>query len=104
MRSNLQMPVIDDAGDPLGKWESWGDATARSGPSYVSLLSGGLETVAVSELAGVLAGVDRSVLNGHDVVRVIAARQRLVSPVQAELCADVSELCHCPPGGRFVSS
>lgn len=51
------------------------------------------------ELAAVLAAVDRSRVNGHDLVTVVEARARLVAHLQAELLADVAQVAHCPPGG-----
>ncbi len=49
-------------------------------------------------LGFVLDSIDRSGLNGHDVVTLIEARARQVAYLQAELLADVAELAHCPPG------
>ncbi len=45
-------------------------------------------------LAAILSGVDRSKLSGHDVVRVLPARDRLVSHDQAGFYADVAEVAH----------
>jgi signal transduction histidine kinase len=47
-------------------------------------------------LASVLAGIDRNELNGYELVTVIEARARLVAWAQAQLLADVAELCHTP--------
>jgi hypothetical protein len=44
-----------------------------------------------------LASVDRSELNGHDVVHLLRARRRQVSWLEAESLADMVELGHCPP-------
>ena len=41
------------------------------------------------EFAGMLAGVDREGLSGHDRVELLKARSRLVAHVQAELLADM---------------
>ena len=43
-------------------------------------------------LAALLAGVDRSRLSDHDVVRLMVARDRLASHVQAERAADIAEV------------
>jgi hypothetical protein len=51
------------------------------------------------ELAGVLAGLDRRRLNGHDLVVVMAAQARQVAHEQARLLADVYEVSRCGPGG-----
>lgn len=49
-------------------------------------------------LAAILAGIDRSRVNGHDMVTVLQARARQVAHEQAELLADIVEVAHCPPG------
>ncbi|WP_281896881.1 DUF222 domain-containing protein, partial [Phytohabitans aurantiacus] len=49
-------------------------------------------------LAAILAGIDRSCVNGHDMVTVMQARARQVAHDQAELLADIVEVAHCPPG------
>lgn len=49
-------------------------------------------------LAALLAGIDRSRVNGHDMVTVMQARARQVAHDQAELLADIVEVAHCPPG------
>ncbi|MGH3713480.1 MAG: DUF222 domain-containing protein [Micromonosporaceae bacterium] len=54
------------------------------------------------ELAALLASLDRSRINGHDMVIVARARARLAAWVQAELLADLAEIAHCPPGGPDV--
>ena len=51
------------------------------------------------ELAAVLAGIDRSRLNGHDLVIVIRARMRQRAYDDAELLADVAEVAYCTQGG-----
>ena len=50
-------------------------------------------------LAARLAAVDRSALNGHDLVLVLQARARQVAHDQAQLYADMAEIAHCPPCG-----
>ncbi len=50
------------------------------------------------ELAIVLAGLDRSLLNGHEMVIVLQARSRLVSHFQAEMYADMMEVALSPAG------
>ncbi|MGE5829048.1 MAG: hypothetical protein ACM30G_11920, partial [Micromonosporaceae bacterium] len=50
-------------------------------------------------LGALLASVDRSRLNGYDLVIVMAARARQVAHEQAELLADVYEVSRCEPGG-----
>lgn len=52
------------------------------------------------ELAGVLAGVDRSRLNGYELVEVAKATARQVAHFQAELLATVWESAYCPPGDQ----
>ncbi|WP_281904670.1 HNH endonuclease signature motif containing protein [Phytohabitans aurantiacus] len=49
-------------------------------------------------LAAILARIDRSCVNGHDMVTVMQARARQVAHDQAELLADIVEVAHCPPG------
>lgn len=51
------------------------------------------------ELATMVASIDRSRLNGHDLVLVAQARARLLAWAQGELLADLAEIAHCPPGG-----
>ena len=50
------------------------------------------------ELAALLAGLDRSLLNGHEMVIVLQARARLVSHFQAEMYADMMEVALSPAG------
>ena len=50
------------------------------------------------ELAGLLAGLDRSLLNGHEMVIVLQARARLVAHYQAEMYADMMEVALSPAG------
>ncbi|WP_281901501.1 DUF222 domain-containing protein, partial [Phytohabitans aurantiacus] len=49
-------------------------------------------------LSAILARIDRSCVNGHDMVTVMQARARQVAHDQAELLADIVEVAHCPPG------
>ena len=49
-------------------------------------------------LAVVLEGVDRSRLNGFDLVRLLQARERQVSHLQAGSAGDVFEIAHAVPG------
>jgi hypothetical protein len=49
-------------------------------------------------LMAVLFSVDRSRLNGFDLVRVLRARERLVAHCQAGSARDVFELAHAVPG------
>src|SRR5262245_61167441 len=59
-----------------------------------------LETMAPGpELGVVLATIDRSRLNGYDLVIVMAARARQVCYEQAQLLADTYEVSRCEPGG-----
>jgi hypothetical protein len=51
------------------------------------------------ELGAALATIDRSVLNGHQLVLVMCARARQVAHDQAHLLADMVAVAHCPPGG-----
>jgi hypothetical protein len=48
-------------------------------------------------LGRALASVDRSELNGHDVVHLLRGRRRLISWLEAECLADMVELGHCLP-------
>lgn len=50
-------------------------------------------------LGSVLAGIDRTGLNGHDLVYLMRARLHQISHLQAELYRDMVELGHCPPSG-----
>ena len=61
--------------------------------SATSTLPVDLESMAPGRrLATVLAAVDRSRLSDHDVVRLMVARDRLVSHDQAERAADICEV------------
>jgi len=69
-------------------------------PSSRTVLPEGLEDIPPGpELAWVLAGIERTRLNGHDLVTVLQARARQLSYDQAELYADMCEIAHCPSGG-----
>ena len=50
-------------------------------------------------LTTILSGVDRSMLNGHDAVRVMKAHARLEAHHTAEKLAVMTELAYCPQGG-----
>ena len=61
--------------------------------SMTATLPGDLEAMAPGpRLAVLLAGVDRSRLSDHDVVRLMVARDRVVSHLQAERAADIAEV------------
>ncbi len=45
-----------------------------------------------------LSKIDRSLLNGHEMVIVLQARARLVSHFQAQMYADMMEVALSPPG------
>ncbi|GAA4457465.1 HNH endonuclease signature motif containing protein [Phytohabitans houttuyneae] len=51
-----------------------------------------------ADLAAVLARIDRSALNGYELVEVVKATSRQVAHYQAELLASVRETAYCPPG------
>ena len=58
-----------------------------------------LESIPPGPLLSVLLEfVDRERLNGFDLVRVLRARERLVSHTQAAAVADVHEIAHAAPG------
>jgi hypothetical protein len=50
-------------------------------------------------LAAYLFRIDRSRLNGHDLVRVMKAHARLEAHFAAEKMSVMAELAYCPPGG-----
>ncbi|WP_173075452.1 HNH endonuclease signature motif containing protein [Phytohabitans rumicis] len=50
------------------------------------------------ELAAFLATVDRSVLNGYEMVELMRARSRQIAHEQAALLADMVEVAHCASG------
>lgn len=49
-------------------------------------------------LAAIVSSVDRSRLNGHDLVRLMQAEASLESSSAAQKLASVAEVAHCPPG------
>lgn len=49
-------------------------------------------------LAALLESIDRSRLNGHELVILLQARSRQIAHLQAELYADMWELAFTPPG------
>ena len=51
-------------------------------------------------LAMVLASVDRTKLNGFDLVRLLQARERVVAHSQAGAIADTHEIAYASPGRR----
>ncbi len=64
-----------------------------------SVLPDGLAEMAPGpELGWLLAGIDRSVLNGHEMVIVLQASARLVSHDQAQMYADMMEVALSPAG------
>jgi len=50
-------------------------------------------------LAAYLFRIDRSRLNGHDLVRVMKTDARLAAHFQARMFEGMAELAYCPPGG-----
>jgi hypothetical protein len=61
-----------------------------------------LETVQPSPyLAVILASVDRSKLNGYDLVRLLQARERIVAHSQAGAIADTHEIAYASPGPQL---
>lgn len=48
-------------------------------------------------LGRALASLDRRAFNGHDLVHLLRARRRQIARLEAEACADMVELGHCPP-------
>lgn len=49
-------------------------------------------------LAAILASIDRTELNGHDLVVVLRAHDRIASHYQAERLSDMVEVAHCAEG------
>jgi Domain of unknown function (DUF222) len=72
--------------------------TASECPPRSVLPDGLAEMAPGPELAALLAGIDRSRLNGHEMVIVLQARARLVAHDQAEMYADMMEVALSPPG------
>ena len=56
------------------------------------------EMAAGAGLAETLEALDRRRLNGYDLVRMMQARARLISHLQAEWLADMVELSYAPAG------
>jgi len=54
-------------------------------------------------LAAIVGSVDRTRLNGYDVVRLMQAEARLENSAAASKLASVSEVAHCPPGNADSS-
>ncbi|MEX1037556.1 MAG: hypothetical protein WDZ96_01715, partial [Acidimicrobiia bacterium] len=50
------------------------------------------------ELAATLAGIDRSMLNGYELVILIQAERRQVAHYEAASFQSMTELAHCSPG------
>ncbi len=64
------------------------------------VLPGDLELIAPGPfLAAILSGIDRSMLNGHNAVRVMTSHARLEAHYAAEKIAVMAELAYCPQGG-----
>ncbi|HUG31764.1 MAG TPA: DUF222 domain-containing protein [Acidimicrobiia bacterium] len=71
--------------------DSWSDDDRHVLPDLDSIPPGAF-------LAVLLDSVDRSRLNGFDLVNVLRARERLVAHAQAASVADVHELAYATPG------
>lgn len=54
-----------------------------------------------SYLAMILTSVDRSKLNGYDLVRLLQARERMVAYSQAGAIADTHEIAYASPGNQL---
>ena len=67
-------------------------------PVFAPLPEGLAEMTPGPELGAVLATVDRTALNGHQLVVVLAAWHRYRCWVDAQLLADLRELSYTPPG------
>jgi hypothetical protein len=64
------------------------------------VLPGDLELIAPGPfLAAILSGIDRSMLNGHDLVRVMKTDARLAAHFQARMLEGMAELAYCPQSG-----
>lgn len=82
-------------GDPFDgdSLDDWGWRGERD------VLPEGLERHAPgAELATILEDIDLGELNGHELVRVLQARWRLIAHLQAEFYTAIYELVHTPPG------
>lgn len=84
-----------------GEWEQGtGEWGAGGWESRWETVPEGLATMAPGpELAELLARIDRSRLNGHDLVTVMQAWARQVAHAHAEVYATMAEVALCPPGG-----
>lgn len=58
-----------------------------------------LESLPLPYLSVVVSSIDRSRLNGHDLVRLMQAEARLESSFSAGKLASMAEVAHSPPGG-----
>jgi Domain of unknown function (DUF222) len=63
-----------------------------------SVLADRLAEMPGPEMGMALSKIDRSLLNGHEMVIVLQARARLVAHYQAEMYADMLEVALSPPG------
>jgi hypothetical protein len=62
-------------------------------------LPGDLETIPPGpHLAAILSAVDRTRLNGHDMVRLMQSHKRLAAHYEAASLVDMVEIAFCPPG------
>ena len=71
----------------------WGESDRQVLPDDLELIAPG------PFLAAILSGIDRSMLNGHDAVRVMTSYARLEAHYAAEKIAVMAELAYCPQGG-----
>ncbi len=63
------------------------------------VVPGDLETIPPGpHLAAILSAIDRTRLNGHDMVRLMQSHKRLAAHYEAASLADMVEIAHCPPG------
>lgn len=67
-------------------------------PQRVRLPEGLAQMPPGPELAAVLAGIDPSRLNGHDLVELAPAYLKLISYLQAGLATVLNQVQHSPPG------
>src|SRR5258708_1403036 len=99
-------PVVEaptGAGPGAGPGVSAGaSAGAGLGASVYTRLGEGLDVMPPGpELAAVLAGLDRALFNGYQLVVLLQARQRQIAWEQAQLLADMHELTYSARG-RFA--
>ena len=84
-----------DGHDPDG----WAAAAPVPGPLMSEGIPSLLSTMTPGPaLAALLSSLDRTRLNGHELVIVMQARARQLAHDQAELYADMREVSTCPPG------